>query len=104
MCRKPMIDGGRCAAVPSRAQLLLLQNRKQILKNFLLSVDYSGTMIVCKVLPGSAKVVARLLPSVTCPDIIGVVGGNDTIFVTVNSPDNIERVIEAFYKIWDGKK
>lgn len=100
MCRKPTVDSGGCSAIPSRAQLLLLQNRKRILKNFLLSFDYSGTMIVCKVLPGSAKVVARLLASVTCPDIVGCVAGNDTIFVTVNSPDNAERVIEAFYKVW----
>ncbi|MBP1765494.1 MAG: argR [Firmicutes bacterium] len=89
-------DGGYRYAILPRGNLLFSQSYRRIVHNFIVSFDYSGTIIVCKVLPGAAKVVAMLLDMINCPEVIGSVAGNDTVFVTVNSPDSVERVVAKF--------
>ncbi|SDE00026.1 arginine repressor [Sporomusa acidovorans] len=92
--------GGRRYAVPTAEQRFDPQTRQRLLTDFIRSFDVSEAVIVCKVLPGAAKLVARLLAGVPCPDVTGFLAGQDTVFVTVRSPETAVRVLAAFHRLW----
>lgn len=53
------------------------------LRELVLDIDHNGALIVIHTAPGAAQLIARLLDSLGKPEgILGVVAGDDTIFIT----------------------
>lgn len=46
-----------------------------------------------KVLPGTARAVALAVDAAGCPDVLGSVAGNDTVFVIARLPEAVETII-----------
>ena len=71
------------------------------LKNLVLDVDHNQAMIVVRTSPGAAQLIARLLDSLGKSEgILGVVAGDDTIFITptlsVTTKQLFDSVCELF--------
>lgn len=60
------------------------------------TVEGSVNLIVLKTPPGSAQMVASALDEAAWPDVLGTVGGDDTILVVVRSADEMPVVKQRF--------
>lgn len=54
---------------------------------FVESIQASGNLVVMKTPPGAAQVVASAIDGAALPQVLGSVGGDDTILVVSTSPD-----------------
>ena len=62
-------------------------------------VDGVGEMIVVRTVPGGAKRVASALDGESWPDVLGTVGGDDTILVVCRSSTARERLERRLRKL-----
>jgi transcriptional regulator of arginine metabolism len=72
---------------------------KRMFSTQVLSLDCSENMVVIKTTPGAAQSVGLLIDSLNHANIIGNVGGDDTILVVVkpkNMAENIVRYFQSF--------
>jgi transcriptional regulator of arginine metabolism len=54
---------------------------------FVESIQHSGNIVVLKTPPGAAMVVASAVDGASLPEVLGSVGGDDTIIVITATPD-----------------
>ncbi|WP_305464282.1 transcriptional regulator ArgR [Photobacterium leiognathi] len=67
------------------------------LKDLVMDVGYNSALVVIHTGPGAAQVIARLLDSLgKAEGILGVVAGDDTIFIT---PTNTVTTLELYYSV-----
>lgn len=64
-----------------------------VFKNVVKEIKSSLNLIVIKTVVGSANPVAALLDQLSFEEIIGVIAGDDTIFIAVDNPDNTKKVV-----------
>jgi transcriptional regulator of arginine metabolism len=60
------------------------------------SVAGSVNAIVLRTPPGSAMMVASALDAAGWPEILGTVGGDDTIFIILDDPAHLPVVVQRF--------
>ncbi|MFT5235403.1 MAG: transcriptional regulator of arginine metabolism [Shewanella sp.] len=72
------------------------------LKNLVLDVDNNQAMIVVRTSPGAAQLIARLLDSIGKPEgILGTIAGDDTIFITPSSIQEIDRTLATVKSLFN---
>lgn len=65
----------------------------------ILSIDYNESLIVVRTIAGRAQGVAHFIDRLNRQEIIGTVGGDDTVIVIPDSQKNIEKIIEIIKSI-----
>lgn len=65
---------------------------ERVLKAYLVSVAAGVGQVVCKTAPGHAQVVALELDRTPPAGVLGTVGGDDTVFVAVDSTDRVRTL------------
>ena len=70
----------------------------RILSDSLVHIDYSGNIIVVKTLSGSANIAAEALDSLSWPEIIGSIAGDNTIFIVVRESSSAFEIAERIKK------
>lgn len=58
---------------------------EQLVREFVISVERGGTLVILKTPPADAQPVARALDLAELPGILGNIAGDDTIFVAVRT-------------------
>lgn len=71
----------------------------QVLKQFIVSQDVSGNMIVLRTPPGHANAVATALDRAHLEGILGTVAGDDTIFICVDEGIGALKILGVLQKI-----
>lgn len=71
----------------------------KIFSQTILSIDYSGNIIVLKTFSGAANAACEAIDAFGIEHIIGTIAGDNTIFVLVREDTDIEKVIEKFKKM-----
>jgi transcriptional regulator of arginine metabolism len=59
----------------------------------ILSVEHNDTMVVIRTLAGRAQGVAHYIDRLNKQEIIGTVGGDDTVLIIPNSQENVDKVV-----------
>ena len=67
------------------------------------SIDGVGELLVLKTIIGGAQPVAVALDSEDWPDILGTIGGDDTILIICRSPEARDRVTRRLQHIARGE-
>lgn len=80
---KALADGVVFYKVPSTANKV---------GNFVKSIRYNEALIVVKTNDGAANLVGDIIDKLDMPEILGVIAGDNTIFVTTSSLANIKAV------------
>lgn len=101
LMKVPAVGGGYRYVLPPEKKLVLHQARMNIFQEFVLSIYYSGPLVVFKVLPATAQAVAVAIDGLDWPEILGSVAGNDTVFVVVRDPKVAERIVTQFCNLYD---
>jgi transcriptional regulator of arginine metabolism len=69
---------------------------ERILREFVVSIEAAGQLIVIRTPPGSAHLVAAAIDHALLPEIAGTVSGDDTMFVAVRDGAAIHQVMARF--------
>ena len=93
--------GGFKYARPERIEIAVNDRLTRILTDSLVSVDYTGNIIVVKTLSGSANVAAEALDTLTWPEILGTIAGDNTIFVVTRNESVTEEIADRIRKLTD---
>jgi transcriptional regulator of arginine metabolism len=91
--RYTIADGAVSSAARPALDILLPQ--------LLTRVDGVGELIVLRTVPGGAQPIASALDGESWPDVLGTVGGDDTILVVCRSSVARERIERRLRKLAD---
>lgn len=82
-------------ALPDQPVVNYSNNRLQrVFQDSVVKVDFSENIIVVKTLPGAAQPVASVLDAWGKPEILGSVGGDDTVMVVVKPKEAVTDIME----------
>ena len=73
-------------------------------KNTVLSIRSSHNLVVLKTEVGSAGPAAELIDKLSYPEVLGVIAGDNTIFVAIDSVDNTVVVRERLEALLESDK
>lgn len=74
------------------------------LKELITDVDYNDAMVVIRTVPGAASLIARLLDSLgKAEGMLGIVAGDDTIFVTPTREITTEQLTQKITELFSYK-
>ncbi|MCB0345300.1 MAG: hypothetical protein KDD66_09275 [Bdellovibrionales bacterium] len=71
----------------------------QVMRDYVTSRRASGNMIVLKTPPGHANVVAAALDRGVIEGVLGIVAGDDTVFICVDEGLGAETVLKVIEKL-----
>jgi transcriptional regulator of arginine metabolism len=71
----------------------------KIFKDTILTVAFSGNIIVVKTLTGCANAACEAIDSLNVQNIIGTIAGDSTVFVVVNEPANVSGIVGRFNEL-----
>lgn len=72
---------------------------ERILREWALSVEAAGQMVVIKTPPGSAHLVASAIDHAQLPEIAGTVSGDDTLFLAVRDGVQMPLLLARFEQL-----
>lgn len=72
---------------------------KRLFRDSVTGIDYSENLIIIKTLPGEAQGVASAIDRSCWPEIIGTVGGDDTILVIVKPKESALGIVKRFTEL-----
>lgn len=84
--------GGFKYAKPDHHEAAVSERLGRILSDALISVDFSGNLIVVKTLSGSANVAAEAIDHLGWDEILGTIAGDNTIFIAVRSETDTAEI------------
>lgn len=97
---KVLSKSGKYKYATLKSQDSVLSDRLiRLFKDSILSIDYSGNMIVLKTIPAAAQAAASAIDAASPEGIIGSVAGDDTIFVLIKDVNKMDETIEKFKKL-----
>ncbi len=75
------------------------------LKELVMEIGYNSALVVIHTGPGAAQVIARLLDSLgKAEGILGVVAGDETIFITPTNSISTEELFDSVCELFDYSK
>jgi transcriptional regulator of arginine metabolism len=83
-------NGERHAGLPPASRLL---------KEFLLEVRAAQNMLILKTIVGSAQPVAVAMDREDWHEVVGTVGGDDTVLVVCHDKDNAKRLAQRIHEM-----
>lgn len=81
-------------AAPQEAVMVSEKKFEFVLKEFVVSVDFSDNIVIVKTAPANANVVAYALDNFTWKEVIGTVAGDDTILLVVKPRDAVVKIVK----------
>ena len=74
------------------SKVLTAERLEDTLRGYTLTISSAENLIVLHTLPGTAQAVAYALDHLNWKELLGTVGGDDTVLLIVDSKDNVETV------------
>jgi transcriptional regulator of arginine metabolism len=71
----------------------------KIFRNTVLSIRSAENLIILKTEQGGASAAAELIDRLEYEEILGVIAGDNTIFVAVDSKDHVDAIVESLENI-----
>lgn len=72
---------------------------ERILREWVVSVEAAGNLIVLKTPPGSAHLVGSAIDQARLPEVAGTVSGDDTLFLAIRDPARTAVVVARFREV-----
>jgi transcriptional regulator of arginine metabolism len=91
--------GGYKYATADQAEHGISERFVRMFVDSVISINYSGNIIVIKTLAGSANVAGEAIDSMRWPEILGTLSGDNTIMVIVRDPDDAPHIVSRFHDI-----
>jgi len=95
----PTADGRYKYALPGERRGSALQKLRRALEDSFVKLDYTDHFLVLKTLPGNAHSVAALIDLLDWPEVMGTIGGDDTILIICRDRQKTEKVAEYILEL-----
>ncbi len=100
LIKVPVEDGSYKYAMPPEADKYKMARWiEKMFKNFVLSVDLTGNLIVVKTLSGTAGGLASAIDNLEWKEVMGCVAGDDCIFVALEENCNKGEVLHRLREL-----
>ncbi len=76
---------------------------RRIFRDSVLHLDHSENIIVLKTLPGGAQSVASVIDTLERKEILGTVGGDDTVMVVIKPIEAVPVILHEFKHLLQNK-
>jgi transcriptional regulator of arginine metabolism len=86
-------------AVPEDPAPRSLPSLERLLREFVLNVKNAANLLVVKTAPGSAQPVAAAMDAEGWPEIVGTIGGDDTILIVAPSSREARRLVHRIREV-----
>ena len=93
-------DGYKYAS-QSNSAVGISSRHLRIFADTVLSINYSGSMIVIQTMTGSANAAAETLDALGWDEFLGTIAGDNTIFMIVRENSNAAEVCERLKQLLD---
>lgn len=70
-----------------------------VFRESVLTVDTAAFLVVLRTLPAMAQAAALAIDSMEWSEVVGTIAGDDTIFVAVRDPKDVEDIVAKFKKL-----
>ncbi len=71
----------------------------RLLRDSVVSIDYSENLLVIRTLTGNAHAVAAVIDNTGIPEIVGTIAGDDTILIVVKPKSAVISVMERLNRL-----
>ena len=89
----PDEDGLYKYSFPSEdSKVLTAERLEDTLRSYTLTISSAENLIVLHTLPGTAQAVAYALDHLSWKELLGTVGGDDTVLLIVDSKENVDTI------------
>lgn len=78
---------------------MLNERLVKVFAESVLSIDYSGNIVVVKTFSGAANAAAEAIDVLDYKEMVGTVAGDDTIFILVRNQEDVETLIDKLKKM-----
>ncbi|WP_141431725.1 transcriptional regulator AhrC/ArgR [Bacillus sp. 03113] len=96
LVKVPLSDGRYKYSLPADQRFNPSQKLKRNLMDAFVKLDSAGHFLVMKTLPGNAMAIASLIDHLEWEEIIGTIGGDDTILIICRNPEDTEGISDRF--------
>ena len=98
LAKVPIKDGGahQFKYVVPTTEIAFTSRLHRLVSELVLSIKSSMNQLVLRTPPGSAMMVAAAIDEAQWPEIIGTLGGDDTILVILDDPKNTPIIVQRF--------
>ncbi|UFJ42902.1 transcriptional regulator ArgR [Brevibacillus humidisoli] len=96
LVKVPLADGRYKYSLPADQKFNPLQKLKRALMDSFIGVDHANNLIVMKTMPGNAMSIAALIDNLQWPEVVGTIGGDDTILIICRTDALSQEVIQRF--------
>ncbi len=86
-------------ARPEKQENTISERLIRILSDSLVSVDFSGQMIVVRTISGSANIAAEAIDKMQLPEILGTIAGDNTIFIVGRNQEDAADICARIRKM-----
>lgn len=91
---KVNIGGDRYKYVIAQETPVTDAKLRMVLREFILSYDYSENLLILNTAPGNANTVASAIDSARWPQVIGTLAGDDTVMLVIKPKEAVQEVVE----------
>lgn len=99
LVKTPTADGRYKYALPGEKGVSSLHKLRRALEDSFVKLDYTDNLLVLKTLPGNAHSVAALIDQLDWPEVMGTIGGDDTILIVCRNRQMTEKVAEYILEL-----
>lgn len=93
LIKVPGEDGRYKYSFPTEnSKVLTAERLEDTLRGYTLTISSAENLIVLHTLPGTAQAVAYALDHLNWKELLGTVGGDDTVLLIVDSKEDVETV------------
>lgn len=91
---KVNIGGDRYKYVIAQETPVTDAKLRMVLREFILSYDYSENLLILNTAPGNANTVASAIDRACWPQVIGTLAGDDTVMLVIKPKEAVQEVVE----------
>jgi transcriptional regulator of arginine metabolism len=93
LIKVPLSDGRYKYSVPADQRYNPTQRLKRALTDHFVHIDFTENLVVLKCLPGTANTICALIDNLEWPEVMGTIGGDDTILIICRTKENSQAVV-----------
>ena len=91
---KVNIGGDRYKYVIAQETPVTDAKLRMVLREFILSYDYSENLLILNTAPGNGNTVASAIDRARWPQVIGTLAGDDTVMLVIKPKEAVQEVVE----------
>ncbi|MCF6094434.1 transcriptional regulator ArgR [Microaerobacter geothermalis] len=96
LVKVPTANGQYKYSLPADQRFNPQQKLKRLLLDSFVSIDRANNLIVMKTLPGNAMAIGALIDHLEWHEVMGTIGGDDTILIICRSEEASQIVTDRF--------